>query len=162
MLVCNDNQSNFLLHFILFQGDQVRKIIGMKNHLEKLKDMLEVVKDTESILEVQNTNESDNEIQDNARAVCPKSDNLKCSKNRTQSESNISLIDPKTKDMKTNEKQINKCIINENERKRMQLQSELQAKKRELEELMCKHKGIFAYILVAKYIFFYFQQSPQI
>lgn len=117
----------------------------MKNHLEKLKDMLEVVKDTESILEAQNMNESDNEIQDNARAMCPKSDNLKCSKNRTQSESNISLIDSKTsKDMKTNEKQINKCIINENERKRMQLQSELQAKKRELEELMCKHKGILA------------------
>lgn len=123
----------------------MRKIITMKEQLEKLKSILEVVKNTETLIErqQQNYNESDNEVQECSSnlqpQICGKTDNLRCAKNKTlqdaKSESNIS-----NKELK-NQKQANKFKMNPNERERIKLQSELQAKKRELEELMFKHKG---------------------
>lgn len=127
-----------------FVGVQVQKIVTMKKQLEKLKGILEVVKNTETLIETQqqNFNESDGEQQQ--ESSCNKTDNLRCSKNRdvakgggtSSSSNNIVAREPKM-----NEKQINKSKLNANERERIKLQSELQAKKRELEELMFKHKG---------------------
>lgn len=122
----------------------------MKQQLEKLKGILEVVKNTETLIErqQQNYNESDNELQENSNLqpqICSKTDNLRCTKNKTQQDAK-SEINISSKELK-NQKQSNKFKLNANERERIKLQFELQAKKRELEELMFKHKGIL-FILV--------------
>lgn len=134
------------MFFFVFVGEQVRKIVTMKQQLEKLKGILEVVKNTESLIErqQQNCNESDNEVQETSNIqsqMCTnKTDNLRCAKNKTQQDckqdSNMSVKEHK------NQKQINKSKMNANERERIKLHTELQAKKRELEELMFKHKAV--------------------
>lgn len=127
-------------------GAQVRRIVTMKDQLAKLKEMLEVVKSTESILETQNVNESDLEVQENAHALPAKSDNLRRSTNCTLTESNSSgrVENPsnRSSNVRKVEKQVNKSSIKANEREKIKLQEELQAKKRELEELMYKHKAV--------------------
>lgn len=120
--------------------------MGIKDQLSKLKDMLEIVKTTESILEGQNTDrESDN--QDNVCLHTTKSDNLKRTINRTNSESNSSQrMENVTSGNSANvltvaEKQVNKSSMDTNTRDRLKLQVELQEKRKELEELMFKHKA---------------------
>lgn len=101
----------------------------MKNQLKILK---QVVKNTESLIETQQQN----------------------FKNKTAPEIKIES----NKGHKMNQKQINKTKINSNERERMKLQVELQAKKRELEELMFKHKGCALFgvmLLILLHSFFF-------
>nr|XP_022914497.1 uncharacterized protein LOC111424984 isoform X1 [Onthophagus taurus] len=111
-------------------GSQVRKIVVMKEQLSKLKDMLEVVKNSEL-----NFNESDNEI--NEIVTTSKSHNLI---QRNQLDDNPTRSNP-SNEQKLKDKQVNKKTMNAQEKERLKLQGELQAKKRELEELMCKHKA---------------------
>lgn len=125
--------------------------MSMKQQLSKLKDMLEVVKDGDNQTESQNVNAVESEAtMDNARALTVKNDNLiqnDVRGNQSARSENISNSrfennpSRSSNERKVKEKQVNKKSMNVNERERMKLQAELQAKKRELEELMCKHKG---------------------
>ena len=125
--------------------------MSMKQQLSKLKDMLEVVKDGDNQTESQNVNAMESEaMMDNARALTVKNDNLiqnDVRGNQSARSENISNSrfennpSRSSNERKVKEKQVNKKSMNVNERERMKLQAELQAKKRELEELMCKHKG---------------------
>lgn len=126
-------------------GAQVRRIVTMKDQLSKLKDMLEIVKATDN--EVQNTNETLEQECD----VCTKAENVEKRRppiSSGQVESNQARYD----------KQINnktaiggfggarpKSGSNTN---KMALQIELEAKKRELEEIMGKHKGNIQFFLI--------------
>lgn len=108
----------------------------MKEQLAKLRDMYELVKGTESALDSHNTNDSDNE--ENARALPVKADNV------------IQNCVRGNRGNQPREKQVNKNVRDQGARpkvseemEKMRLQAELQAKKRELEEIMCKHKGMF-------------------
>lgn len=146
-------------------GAQVRKICHMKQQLSKLKDMYELVKNTESAIESQNMNDSEDE--ENAQALPLKADNViqNCVKgngspNKTQTERTCNKLttgSSKEKNKKasvanaiarqpdvTNQQIVEFGVDPEIHRKlqlQAVLQAELQAKKRELEEIMCKHKG---------------------
>lgn len=120
----------------------------MKEQLSKLKDMLEIVKNSENVLELQNMNEPDTEILDTMNPLSSKSDNMiqndvrgNQHANESTSNSQLESIPRSSNEQKIKEKQVNKKSMNANEKERMKLQAELHAKKRELEELMCKHKG---------------------
>ncbi|XP_044255620.1 pericentriolar material 1 protein-like isoform X2 [Tribolium madens] len=110
-------------------GAQVRRIVTMKEQLSKLKDMLEIVKTTETVM--QNASQ---EEQDLACGICTKAENF--------------LQKDGEKKRTSLNKQVNKNTgcggakpksrTNSN---KMALQVELEAKKRELEEIMGKHKA---------------------
>lgn len=120
----------------------------MKEQLSKLKDMLEIVKNSEDEVEAQNTNEEVEHL-DTGNAISSKSDNMiqnDVRSNQLANHENSSIsraeANPRSSnERKIKEKQVNKKSMNANEKERMKLQAELHAKKRELEELMCKHKG---------------------
>lgn len=135
-------------------GFQVRKIVSMKEQLSKLKDMLETVKNSENFSETQNVNEPDTDEMDIINHISSKSDNMiqnDVRSNQHDNHENVSNSrradtssgsNPRSSnERKIKEKQVNKKSMNANEKERMKLQAELHAKKRELEELMCKHKG---------------------
>jgi myosin heavy subunit len=135
-------------------GVQVRRIVTMKDQLSKLKDMLEIVKTTETVM--QNSNGSLEE-QEAACDICTKAENFlqkDVEKRRTpvpvQHESNVrydntgALNKQVNKNPMTYDRQAGfggakpKSSTNSN---KVALQVELEAKKRELEEIMGKHKG---------------------
>ncbi|GJQ75219.1 hypothetical protein Trydic_g9819 [Trypoxylus dichotomus] len=130
-------------------GFQVRKIVTMKEQLSKLKDMLEIVKNSENLREHQNVNESDIAQTDVVNPISSKSDNMiqndvRSSQHDNHENISNSRLESNTRssnERKIKEKQVNKKSMNANEKERMKLQAELHAKKRELEELMCKHKA---------------------
>lgn len=121
----------------------------MKEQLSKLKDMLEIVKNSENLHEHLNVNESDIAPADAANPISSKSDNMIQNDVRSNQHDNYENVsnsrlegNPRSSnERKIKEKQVNKKSMNANEKERMKLQAELHAKKRELEELMCKHKG---------------------
>jgi hypothetical protein len=135
-------------------GVQVRRIVTMKDQLSKLKDMLEIVKTTETVM--QNSNGSLEE-QEAACDICTKAENFlqkDVEKRRTpvpvQHESNVrydntgALNKQVNKNPMTYDRQAGfggakpKSSTNSN---KVALQVELEAKKRELEEIMGKHKA---------------------
>ncbi|XP_008191614.1 pericentriolar material 1 protein isoform X2 [Tribolium castaneum] len=112
-------------------GAQVRRIVTMKEQLSKLKDMLEIVKTTEL-----NSNASQEE-QDLACGICTKAENFlqkDGEKRRTplNKQVNKNACDRGFGGAKP------KSRTNSN---KVALQVELEAKKRELEEIMGKHKA---------------------
>lgn len=124
----------------------------MKEQLSKLKDLYELVKNTETVVfESQSGNESESE--DNAQALPLKTDNVI----QNQVKENYRAQQPQRNtrnqiNQRNQEKQINKnarerCSLSSvrnkssSDSEKLRLQAELQAKKRELEEIMCKHKG---------------------
>lgn len=133
-------------------GTQVRRIMTMKEQLAKLKDMLEIVKTTETVM--QNSNGSQEE-QDLACDICTKAENFlqkDGEKRRTpvSHESNVPLRYDNTGALN---KQVNKNSYDRQggfggakpksrNSNKVALQAELEAKKRELEEIMGKHKGL--------------------
>lgn len=130
----------------------------MKDQLRKLKDMLELVKTTENIM--QNTNGSA-EAQAVAYDICASAENFLEKdiqkpklQSQVQNETNV-LRNENYTSILTNDnqpKEVNKrsteqaCrgmkprVTGHNEK--LSLQAELEAKKKELEEIMGKHKGI--------------------
>ncbi|KAF5287897.1 hypothetical protein FQA39_LY04071 [Lamprigera yunnana] len=123
-------------------GSQVRKIVTMKQQLSSLKDLLEVVKNTEvSLLDSQNVNDAESESQTIGHSGTSKTDNIRqnvlmnCNQNDgARLENNPARINEQW----CAEKQSNKSIKNIKERERVL--AELKAKKRELEEIMYKQK----------------------
>lgn len=129
----------------------------MKDQLRKLKDMLELVKTTENIM--QNTNASA-EAQAVAYDICTSAENFLEKdiqkpklQSQVQNETNVLRNDNyiTTSANDNQPKEVNKrsteqgCrgmksrITSHNEK--LSLQAELEAKKKELEEIMGKHKG---------------------
>lgn len=139
--------------FLLFLGGQVKKIVTMKDQLKKLKDMLELVKNTETVM--QNTNASPEE-QAAACEICTTAENFlekEFQKPKMQpslqNDTNVLRYD---NDIIDNiPKQINKNTRKQVTRgaypkmssisQKIALQTELESKRRELEDLMGKHKG---------------------
>ncbi|RZC42460.1 SCP-1 and/or EzrA domain containing protein [Asbolus verrucosus] len=141
-------------------GVQVRKIVTMKDQLSKLKDMLEIVKTTETVIQNSNGTQEEQEL---ACDICTKAENFlqkDVEKRRTpihvQHESNVPLRYDNTGTLNENRhKQINKNAISYDRQSgfggakpkstsnsnKLALQVELEAKKRELEEIMGKHKA---------------------
>lgn len=123
----------------------------MKEQLSKLRDMYELVKNTEMILESQSANES--ETEENAQALPLKTDNMiqnpvkgNCVQQQQLERNQIN----QRKQINKNERE--RCSLSvpssvrnksSSDSEKLRLQAELQAKKRELEEIMCKHKGAF-------------------
>lgn len=135
-------------------GGQVKKIVTMKDQLKKLKDMLELVKNTETIL--QNTNASP-EAQETAYEICTTAENFlekEFQKPKiqpsVQNDTNVLRYDNDTS-IDNIPKQLNKNSRKQKGRgaypkissisQKIALQTELESKKRELEDLMGKHKG---------------------
>ncbi|XP_018572470.1 pericentriolar material 1 protein isoform X2 [Anoplophora glabripennis] len=138
-------------------GGQVKKIVTMKDQLRKLKDMLELVKTTENIM--QNTNASA-EAQAVAYDICTSAENFlekDVQKPRLQSqvqnETNVLRNDNYSSTIASDNqpKEVNKRSIEQGCRglkpritshnEKLSLQAELEAKKKELEEIMGKHKA---------------------
>ncbi|XP_063927568.1 pericentriolar material 1 protein isoform X3 [Zophobas morio] len=138
-------------------GMQVRRIVTMKDQLSKLKDMLEIVKTTETM--VQNSNSQ--EEQEQACEICTKAENFlqkDMEKRRTPVQIQHENVPRRYDNTGLNEsrpKQVNKNAItydrqsgyggakpkSRSNSNKMALQVELEAKKRELEEIMGKHKA---------------------
>ncbi|KAK9875647.1 hypothetical protein WA026_009445 [Henosepilachna vigintioctopunctata] len=140
-------------------GYNVRKIVSMKDQLLKLKDMLEMVTNTEAMM--QNGTQEEQAI---ACEIYAKAENFlnkdldksNCS-NQSHAENHQSLqhyenrAGPASVNLDNRGKQTNKnsrdadsgqCSeSNTNMSKKLVLQAELKAKKRELEEIMGKHKA---------------------
>lgn len=137
----------------------------MKDQLSKLKDMLEIVKTTETVVQNSNGNQ---EVQELACEVCTKAENLLHKENdnkpatprRSPSighhDTNTTRFDNTANNETPRYKHSNnknattttgyggtrpKTTTNSN---KLALQTELEAKKRELEEIMGKHKGKIA------------------
>lgn len=128
----------------------MRKIVTMKDQLQKLKDMLELVKNTETIM--QNTNASPEE-QAAACEICTTAENFLEKEfqkpkiqHSVQNDSNNVLRFDNNTSLDNIPKQLNKnCRKQEgrgaNISQKIALQTELESKRRELEDLMGKHKG---------------------
>ncbi|KAJ8909739.1 hypothetical protein NQ315_013543 [Exocentrus adspersus] len=138
-------------------GGQVKKIVTMKDQLRKLKDMLELVKTTEDIM--QNTNASA-EAQAVAYDICTSAENFLEKdmqkpklQSQVQHESNVLRNDNYTcaSAGDNQPKQVNKHSMDYGCREvkprlarlneKLALQAELEAKKKELEEIMGKHSA---------------------
>ncbi|CAH0561493.1 unnamed protein product [Brassicogethes aeneus] len=127
-------------------GGQVRKIVSMKDQLNKLKDMLEIVKTTENVVQNSNDSQEANEL---ACDVCTKAENFLQNDFRNvkarpnpQNDSNMLRYDNNTNENR--QKQVNKNTREQQSRggkSRTTSINELEAKKRELEDLMGKHKA---------------------
>lgn len=132
----------------------MRKICTMKEQLSKLRDMYEMVKNTEMIFESQSGDESESE--ENAQALPIKSDNViqnqvKGNFAQQQFERNSrNQINQRNQEKQINKNARERCSLSvpssvrnksSSDSEKLRLQAELQAKKRELEEIMCKHKG---------------------
>ncbi|XP_019870036.2 pericentriolar material 1 protein isoform X3 [Aethina tumida] len=127
-------------------GCQVRRIVTMKDQLNKLKDMLEIVKTTENVVQNSNGSQEANEL---ACDVCTKAENFLLNdfqniktRPNTQNDSNMLRYDNNT--MSDNrQKQVNKNTREQSRGAKSRTSSinELEAKKRELEDLMGKHKA---------------------
>ncbi|XP_072391736.1 uncharacterized protein [Diabrotica undecimpunctata] len=134
--------------------NQFKKICAMKEQLNKLKDMLEVVKMPDNIL--QNTN---NPFDDRKTScyLCSSGEQFREKdvkkpklKSRIHNDSNmfrnanVTSRDSRPKQINTNSRergnQVNKANMSSIAQK-IALQTELECKKRELEEIMGKHKG---------------------
>lgn len=138
----------------------------MKEQLSKLRDMYEMVKFSEAAVASQIMNDSDYE--ENAQALPVKTDNViqncvkgNCTPSKTERACNklsenqglskeknkkVSLANAIARQPELPIQQgVDHTVDPEVYRKlqlRAVLQAELQAKKRELEEIMCKHKGM--------------------
>ncbi|XP_017773228.1 PREDICTED: uncharacterized protein LOC108560270 isoform X4 [Nicrophorus vespilloides] len=118
-------------------GSRVKMIVNMKDQLSKLKDMLDVVQNTENSLDTQNINESD--IEDQVWRMCSKSDNLI----QNDVRSNSRHVENKSQGHSSNErhvkdKQVNKKSMNANEREHIFQAQSREKQKRELEVFMSK------------------------
>lgn len=111
-------------------GNQVRKIVAMKQQLSKLKDMLELVNATEYPL-----SDTDSEFHENSNAACTKNDNVRQDM-RPKREQINTVQRNEGRDL---EKLSNKSLMGILEREKVL--AELKAKKQELEEIMYKQKG---------------------
>lgn len=121
----------------------------MKDQLQKLKDMLELVKNTETIM--QNTNATPEE-QAAACEICSTAENFlekEFQKPKIQpslqNDTNVLRYDNDTS-FDSIPKQLNKNSRKQGGRdasisQKIALQTKLESKKRELEDLMGKHKG---------------------
>lgn len=128
----------------------------MKEQLSKLRDLYELVKTTEATFESQSGNESESE--ENAQALPSKTDNViqnQVRENRIQQQPERNARN-QINQQRNQQKQINKnsrdrCSLSSvrnkssSDSEKLRLQAELQAKKRELEEIMCKHKGLMVF-----------------
>ncbi|KAK5643921.1 hypothetical protein RI129_007766 [Pyrocoelia pectoralis] len=123
-------------------GNQVRKIVTMKQQLSSLKDLLEVVKNTEySLLDSQNVNGVEAEALEPITSGSVKRDNIRQNVLFNQNQNEHSRIDnnrARVNEQWPTEKQSNKSIVNIKEREKVL--AELKSKKRELEEIMYKQK----------------------
>ncbi|XP_050297637.1 pericentriolar material 1 protein isoform X2 [Anthonomus grandis grandis] len=128
-------------------GSQVRNIVAMKDHLSKLKNMLEVVNNTTEGATVQEVQAATNEI-------CLTAENLQNEISKPSHRRNDSYVENRLDNHVLNEtyqKQVNKSQRNQGARpkqrtssninEKLALQAELEVKKRELEEIMGKHKA---------------------
>lgn len=130
----------------------MRKICTMKEQLSKLKDMYELVKSSEMMFESQSANDSESE--ENAQALPVKTDNV--IQNHVKGNLGTGHPERNTRNQinqRNQEKQINKNMRerlsvptsvrnkSSSDSEKLRLQAELQAKRRELEEIMCKHKA---------------------
>ncbi|XP_076273236.1 combover isoform X2 [Rhynchophorus ferrugineus] len=127
-------------------GSQVRNIVTMKDQLNQLKDMLDIVNNTTE-------NASVAEVQATANEICLRAENLQNEISKPTSRRNDSYVENCLDNNVSNEtyhKQLNKSQRNQGARpkqrtssinEKIALQSELEAKKRELEEIMGKHKA---------------------
>lgn len=128
----------------------------MKDQLQKLKDMLDLVKNTETIM--QNTNASP-EAQATACEICTTAENFLEKEFQKpniqpaiQNDTNVLRYDNNTTTDNI-PKRLNKNSGKQGSRgpylkmtsisEKLALQTELESKKRELEDLMGKHKGLY-------------------
>lgn len=126
--------------------DEVRNIVNMKGQLKKLKEMLDIVKTTENII---NTNGSTNQEMDGSSCeMCTTENFLQKDLQKTRPQQNDSNVmyryDNNTGMNENRYKQMNKNSrdqFNDTKYQKSALQAELAAKKKELEDLMGKHKG---------------------
>ncbi|KAL1506727.1 hypothetical protein ABEB36_006034 [Hypothenemus hampei] len=129
-------------------GAQVRNIVTMKDQLNKLKGMLEIVNNTTE-------QASPAEVQAAANEICLTAENLQNEISKPSHKQNDSYVENRLRDNhvlnETCQKTLNKSQQNQRGAKPKQrtssinekiaLVSELEAKKRELEEIMGKHKA---------------------
>lgn len=128
----------------------------MKDQLNKLKDMLEIVKTTENVVQNSNGSQEANELACDVRTKAENFllndfQNIKTRPN-TQNDSNMLRYDNNT--MSDNrQKQVNKNTREQSRcaKSRTSSINELEAKKRELEDLMGKHKGKNTYNIFIYY-----------
>lgn len=119
----------------------------MKQQLSSLKDLLEVVKNTEfSLLDAQNVNELEAAAMDNILEVRNKTDNIQqdVRLNTNHNETNVRLENNSARGNEqwiTGKQRNNDNVGNIQEREKVL--AELKAKKRELEEIIYKQKGDF-------------------
>lgn len=127
-------------------GSQVKKIVGMKDQLSKLKDMLELVQSTESSMCDPENQAVISEVYAKAENLLNKDFDKVNISNQSQLEnygncsSSSSLNDNRNRQFNKNTGQIcngAKPKVSE----KLALQAELKAKKKELEEIMGKHKA---------------------
>ncbi|CAG9762562.1 unnamed protein product [Ceutorhynchus assimilis] len=133
-----DNQSDV--------GMQVRNMVTMKDQLNKLKGMLEIVNNT-------GEHASPAEVQAAANEICLTAENLQNEIAKPGHKRNDSYVENRLDNHVSNDtyqKQLNKAQRNQGAKPKQRsssindklaLQSELEAKKRELEEIMGKHKA---------------------
>ncbi|XP_048520810.1 pericentriolar material 1 protein isoform X2 [Dendroctonus ponderosae] len=133
-----DNQSDV--------GMQVRNIVTMKDQLTKLKDMMGVVNNMSESASAADVQAATNEI-------CLTAENLQNQLAKPSHKRNDSYVENRLDNHVANEtfqKQLNKSQRNQGAKpkqrtasinEKIALQSELEAKKRELEEIMGKHKA---------------------
>ncbi|XP_030761339.1 pericentriolar material 1 protein isoform X2 [Sitophilus oryzae] len=126
-------------------GLQVRNIVSMKDQLGKLKEMLDIVNNAE--------NSSAAEVQATANEICLRAENLQNQISKPVHKRNDSYVENRLDNHVSNDtyqKQLNKSQRNQGARpkqrtssinEKLALKSELEAKKRELEEIMGKHKA---------------------
>ncbi|XP_031338987.1 pericentriolar material 1 protein isoform X4 [Photinus pyralis] len=123
-------------------GNQVRKIVTMKQQLSSLKDLLEVVKNTEySLLDSQNVNGLELEPPEPIQSGSVKRDNIRQNVMINHNQNDRPRVDnnrARVNEQWPIEKQSNKSIVNIKEREKVL--AELKSKKRELEEIMYKQK----------------------
>ncbi|KAF5271184.1 hypothetical protein FQR65_LT05328 [Abscondita terminalis] len=122
-------------------GTQVRKIVTMKHQLSSLKDLLEVVKNTEfALLDSQNVNEMETEAQEASHGSA-KTDNIHQNVRINRNQNDVVRLENNSARINGQwpiEKQSNKSLTSIKEREKVL--AELKAKKRELEEIMYKQK----------------------
>lgn len=125
----------------------------MKEQLSKLRDMYEMVKNTEMIFESQSGNESETEPEENAQSLPLKTDNMIQNqvKQQQMERNSRNQINQRNQEKQINKNARERCSLSvpssvrnksSSDSEKLRLQAELQAKKRELEEIMCKHKGL--------------------
>nr|CAI5818275.1 unnamed protein product [Callosobruchus analis] len=126
-------------------GVKVRNIVAMKDQLNKLQDMLEVVKSAETTMTNSNTStEAQAVAMDtclNIESILEKDNQKPKLRSTVSNDSNVLRYDNDTssegRNKQTNKNKKDQRLGGQNSA----LQSELEIKKRELEELMGKHKA---------------------